>query len=183
MNRDILVVFTCSAMLASASGLAFAASPSTYAGQETRVIKALSPDDVQAYLAGKGMGLAKAAELNGYPGPSHVLALATELELTADQKQRTKALFKSMESKAMGLGRDLIDEERALDQQFATRIVSAESLSRSLRRIGEIQAQVRQVHLGAHLAQLAILTPAQVSKYGTLRGYDSGAPNAHSHNH
>ena len=41
---------------------------SSYAGQEIRDIKALSPEDTAALLAGKGMGLAKAAELNGYPG-------------------------------------------------------------------------------------------------------------------
>ena len=37
------------------------------------------------------MGLAKAAELNHYPGPAHVLTLATELALTPDQKARTDA--------------------------------------------------------------------------------------------
>jgi hypothetical protein len=31
------------------------------------------------------MGMAKAAELNGYPGPAHVLALAKPLGLTDDQ--------------------------------------------------------------------------------------------------
>ena len=40
-----------------------------YAGQQTRAIKALSDDDIAALRAGEGMGMAKAAELNGYPGP------------------------------------------------------------------------------------------------------------------
>ena len=31
--------------------------------------------------AGRGMGLALAAELNGYPGPAHVLELADKLDL------------------------------------------------------------------------------------------------------
>ena len=44
-----------------------AAAP--YAGEAGRDIKALSPQDVDAYLNGQGMGLAKAAELNGYAGP------------------------------------------------------------------------------------------------------------------
>jgi hypothetical protein len=34
---------------------------SPYAGQETRDIKSLSPEEVDAYLSGKGLGLAKAA--------------------------------------------------------------------------------------------------------------------------
>jgi Spy/CpxP family protein refolding chaperone len=182
MYRLFPVGFLVAALLGAA---AHASSPSEYAGQESREIKALSHEDVQAYLAGKGMGLAKAAELNGYPGPSHVLGMATELELTADQIQRTQAIFSHMQRDAISLGRDLIDEERKLDRQFSEKTISAESLSQSLKRIGEIQAQVRQVHLGAHLAQIAILTPAQVSKYESLRGYSNIAqPDTHAgHNH
>ncbi|MBW2146214.1 MAG: hypothetical protein JRI22_04235 [Deltaproteobacteria bacterium] len=52
-----------------------------YAGGERRSIKALSPELVQDYLNGKGMGLSLAAELNHYPGPAHVLELASELNL------------------------------------------------------------------------------------------------------
>jgi len=39
----------------------------TDAEQETREIKALSTEEVDGYLKGEGMGLAKAAELNGFP--------------------------------------------------------------------------------------------------------------------
>src|SRR4029079_2796548 len=42
-----------------------------YAGQQARGVKALSDEEVSGYLAGAGMGFAKAAELNGYPGPMH----------------------------------------------------------------------------------------------------------------
>ena len=58
------------------------ADVSSYAGQEMRAIKSLSPQEVADLLAGRGMGLAKAAELNHYPGPRHVLDLARELDLT-----------------------------------------------------------------------------------------------------
>ena len=54
--------------------------PQPYAGQETRVISSLSPEDQRALRAGEGGGLAKPAELNGYPGPAHVLEL--ELDVT-----------------------------------------------------------------------------------------------------
>jgi hypothetical protein len=44
-------------------------SHSPYAGQEKRAVKTLSPDEeIQALLNGRGMGLAKVAELNHYPG-------------------------------------------------------------------------------------------------------------------
>jgi len=153
-----------------------------YAGQESRDIKALSPDDVQAYLAGKGMGFAKAAELNGYPGPSHVLALSSQLGLTPEQQRQTRSLFEAMEAKAMRAGAPLVDEERKLDRLFATKAITPDLLSAALAHISELQAQVRAAHLEAHLAQLRILTPEQVALYMQLRGYTSGEP-ATKHEH
>lgn len=44
---------------------------SPYAGLPAREIKALSPEEIADLAAGRGMGLALAAELNGYPGPRH----------------------------------------------------------------------------------------------------------------
>src|SRR5262245_58595568 len=113
-------------------GSAYSQSP--YAGQESREIKALSPKEVSDLLAGKGMGLALAAELNGYPGPAHVLELAAQLQLTPEQKLRTEALFKRMQAGAMSVGRQLVDEERALDQQFASKSVTPTSLQSSVER-------------------------------------------------
>lgn len=176
-------------MLAVAATLQFAhavAAPSAtpYAGQESREIKSLSADDVQAYLAGKGMGLAKAAELNGYPGPSHVLELASRLQLSEEQRARTQALFAAMEAKAMSLGRALIERERALDSLFASKSATPERLSALLAEIGTLQAQVRGAHLEAHVAQVEILTPAQTARYAELRGYGAAkAAPGHGHKH
>jgi Spy/CpxP family protein refolding chaperone len=163
-------------LLALVCAAAHGTSPaSPYAGEESRAIKALSSDEVQSYLAGKGMGFAKAAELNGYPGPSHVLELADALPLTTEQRARTEALFKTMQAQASALGRELVEEERTLDRAFAGKTVSAGLLQEALLRIGVLQARIRQAHLDAHLAQLAILTPAQISRYESLRGYRQGA--------
>ena len=69
----------------------FAQSPTTpYVGQQQREIKALSAADIKMYLEGHGMGLAKAAELNHYPGPRHVLDSATELKLSHEQFIKTQ---------------------------------------------------------------------------------------------
>jgi hypothetical protein len=57
-----------------------------YAGMQSRSIKALSDQQIADLNAGRGMGLALAAELNGYPGPLHVLELADKLDLSADQR-------------------------------------------------------------------------------------------------
>ena len=89
-----------------------------YAGQQTRQIKALSDEDIAALRKGEGMGYAKAAELNGYPGPKHVLDLADHLKLTADQQQKIEAIFDRMSAAAKPLGAQLVDRERALDQLF-----------------------------------------------------------------
>ena len=161
---------------------AFAAS--TYAGEQSREIKALSDEEVESLLAGKGMGFAKAAELNGFAGPSHVLELADELQLTAEQRTRTAALFASMSANAMASGRMLVAKEQELDQLFATSAVSARQLASTLREIGVLQAQVREAHLQAHLAQVEILTPEQNARYGVLRGYGKATEQAtHKHRH
>lgn len=170
MNKAVLSAIGL-VVFATASYAANTSKASPYSGQESREIKALSAEDVESYLAGKGMSFAKAAELNGYPGPSHVLALAGELGLSSEQKQRTEAIFKAMEAKAKETGRALVDEERKLDRLFASQSITPEMLTLSLKRIGELQAQVRQSHLESHLAQVQILTPEQVASYMKLRGY------------
>lgn len=168
----LTVLCVCLAFFVTDAAAANSESP--YAGQQGREIKALSPEDVQGYLSGQGMGLAKAAELNGYPGPAHVLALASELQLTPEQRRQTEQLFTDMQARTRTLGRTLIEEEHELDQQFASKTISDESLATLTKNIGELQARIRQAHLEAHLAQLAILTPSQSMKYNELRGYTSG---------
>lgn len=162
----------------SFAGACAAAPASPYAGQEGREIKALSSEEVSAYLAGKGMGLAKAAELNGYPGPMHVLELAEQLELSAEQKMKTQNLYKDMQARAIAAGRALVDAERELDRLFAGKAASPDRLDASLKEIGALQARVRGVHLETHLLQAAILTPQQIARYNALRGYDRTKPDA-----
>jgi Spy/CpxP family protein refolding chaperone len=96
----------------------------------------------------------------------------------ACQQERTEALFRQMENRAIAAGRSLIAEERALDALFASRTASEANLGPALERIARAQAQVRQAHLEAHLAQAAILTPPQTAKYGELRGYASHSGHA-----
>jgi Spy/CpxP family protein refolding chaperone len=161
-----------------------ASASSPYVGQEASDIKSLSAEDFNAYLSGKGMGMAKTAELNGYAGPSHVLELASQLTLTPEQRARTEALFASMASKATSLGRALVDEERKLDRLFANRAITAALLAKSLNELGSLQAKVRGAHLEAHLAQVEILTREQNARYAQLRGYGgAGAHTGHNGQH
>ncbi len=180
-----LALAACAAPHEAPRPAAAAATP--YAGQQARDVKALSADEQADLLAGRGMGLAKAAELNGYPGPLHVLELARELGLTPEQRARTEALFASMQRDASALGARLVDEERALDALFATRQVDASRLADATKRIGALQAELRRVHLDAHLEQTRILTAAQTARYVELRGYGTagsgGAHGGHRHRH
>lgn len=57
------------------------AAASPYAGLETRAIKSLSDADIETLRQGGGWGLALAAELNGVPGPAHLLELKDEIGL------------------------------------------------------------------------------------------------------
>ena len=170
--------------LLSALGIAsfvYATQPvrSPYAGQETRGIKSLSDREVQDYLAGRGMGLAKTAELNNYPGPAHVLELSDRLGLSPEQKARTRVLFIAMETRAKDLGKTLVEQETRLDWMFASREISREQLKSSLEGIARLQGKLRQVHLDAHLAQAEILNHEQIRKYGELRGYGTGGSASH----
>jgi hypothetical protein len=49
--------------------IAWSQAHQPYAGLEARAIKALSEQQIADLEAGRGMGMALAAELNGYPGP------------------------------------------------------------------------------------------------------------------
>ena len=119
------------------------------------------------------MARAKAAELNGYPGPAHVLELKTKLKLTDLQRTATEALMASHKGQAQALGAQLIEAERALDAAFALKTADAASVTDLTKHIGELQAKLRAEHLQTHLTQTAMLTPEQIANYQTLRGYSS----------
>ena len=158
---------------------AIAASP--YAGEQRRNIKSLSQGEIDDYLAGNGMGFAKSAELNGYPGPSHVLELAISLDLSQGQRMRTTQIFERMHARATALGARLVDHERRLDHLFASRTIDRDALANASSAIGILQAELRRTHLAAHLEEASVLTDAQRKRYLQLRGYVDGNDEAHHH--
>lgn len=162
-----------------------AVGDSPYAGMESRSIKALSPQEVSDLLEGKGMGYALAAELNGYPGPLHVLELAGELQLTSEQEELTRELFHQMQERAAAIGRELVEAEKKLDQEFSAGAITPESLQSLVSRIARLEGELRQVHLETHLRQTELLSREQVVAYARLRGYevDSGHSADHTHGH
>jgi Spy/CpxP family protein refolding chaperone len=156
-------------------------APSPYAGQETRAVKALSEEEARDLLGGNGMGLAKAAELNGYPGPRHVLDLAKELALTADQLRAVESVHGRMKDEAVAVGRAMIEREESLDRLFAQRRIDEAQLAALTSEIGGLAGRLRAAHLKAHLETTKLLSEHQVHQYAQLRGYAGGAPGAHKH--
>jgi Spy/CpxP family protein refolding chaperone len=155
-----ILVFTSSAM-----------SQQPYAGLQNRSIKTLSDQQVADLNAGRGMGLALAAELNGYPGPIHAIELAGELHLSPEQVAKLKVLFEVMKAETIPLGTSLISQERELDTAFANRTITVANLEITTQKIGTTQGVLRAAHLKYHLSTVAILTPEQVARYNELRGY------------
>lgn len=164
-------------------GVAAVHAQTPYAGMQTRPIKALSEQQLSDLKAGRGMGLALAAELNGYPGPSHVLELADKLGLSAAQRTEVQRLFDSMKAEAMPLGARLIEQEADLDRQFAQRTVTPESLKASTAAVAATQGDLRETHLKYHLSTAELLNPAQMVKYAELRGYGAGGGSHGGHRH
>ena len=154
-----------------------------YAGLQARAIKTLSDQQIADLRAGNGMGLALAAELNGYPGPRHAIDLADQLQLSADQLARLKALYDAMKAETIPIGTTLIAQERGLNDDFANRTITLASLQNATRQIGATQAALRAAHLKYHLATVAILMPEQIKRYNELRGYADGASPGHPHHH
>jgi hypothetical protein len=146
---------------------------SKYAGQEKRNIKSLSPDDLAELRRGGGWGLAKAAELNGVPGPAHLLEMKDKIGLSAEQVAKIEALFKDMQKNAIAAGARLIDLERKLEGEFRAGTVTDASLQSALAAIGKARTELRYIHLSTHLKTPAIVSKKQIALYNKLRGYAS----------
>lgn len=146
-------------------------SEAPYSGQQARDIKALSDDEVRGYLEGSGMGFARAAELNRYPGPMHALEHADALALSPAQRAALANLMARHKVEVKGFGAELVALERQLDGLFASRRATNAAVDEKLAQIGAAQARVRGAHLKTHIEATALMTPAQVERYAQLRGY------------
>jgi Spy/CpxP family protein refolding chaperone len=144
---------------------------SPYAGQAGSEIKALSADEIKALKDGTGMGMAKPAELNHYPGPRHVLDMKDEIGLSAAQTAELQSIYDWMHSTAIVLGGQILAKEKTLDDEFASGTIDRSTLADLTCRIGALQAALRAVHLSAHLETRSVLTPEQIARYDSLRGY------------
>lgn len=142
-----------------------------YAGHQSRDIAALSATDIAELEAGRGWGLALAAELNGYPGPAHVLDLADGLALSATHRAEVADIFSEMQAEAVKAGNALIAAERALDRAFEEATIDADLLKVLVRNAAKARGNLRFVHLSRHLQTIRVLNAGQIERYNVQRGY------------
>lgn len=144
-----------------------------YSGLERREIKSLSNEDQADLRRGAGWGLALPAELNGHPGPSHVLELKAELALSEQQIEAVSQIFERMRQDAIAEGERFIAAEKAVETLFRDRSVDEDTLRRAIGASEASRARLRRIHLLTHLSTPALLTEAQIARYKQLRGYSS----------
>lgn len=131
------------------------------------------PLDRDGLLHAEGMGQATYAEMNGYPGPKHVLDFAKELHMTDAQKKSVQEIYNEMKTRATELGERIIRIEEELQNAFKTGMVAENSVRDDAEQIGKLRGRLRSVHLIAHLKTKKILTLPQIEQYKKLRAVSS----------
>nr|WP_283404492.1 hypothetical protein [Roseibium denhamense] len=143
----------------------------TLSGFQERKIKSLSDQDIEELRRGGGWGLALPAELNGRPGPAHLLEHKDELELTAEQVDAIALMYENMRTAAIAAGERFISAEAALSNAFAGVELEEEALRELLAEAAQARAELRFIHLSRHLSTPEILSQVQIERYKILRGY------------
>jgi hypothetical protein len=152
-----------------------AAAQHDHAGGAKSGIAALTAEQMHGLMTGEGLGMALAAELNRYPGPKHVLELADSLAISTEQRQAVDRIRAGMLARAIELGPQIVALERELDALFAGGRAASTDVATLTERIGTLSGRLRAVHLEAHVATRALLTPAQIETYDRLRGHAPGS--------
>jgi len=181
LNRIRISHIALLLVLLSVISVSFASEShqSGYSGQEDRKIKSLSSKDIEALLSGAGWGLAKPAELNGIPGPLHLLELQTDLDLSDEQVTKIQAIWSSMNKKAIEEGKNYLASEEKIEAFFQTQAKDNLELEKLLNQSSKHLAMLRKIHLSAHLEVLPTLSPHQIKKYNVLRGYQKHTNHSH----
>lgn len=146
-------------------------SPYAAGFDPTLPIRALTPEEILQIEQGEGAGFAKPAELNGLPGPRHVLDLAHELDLSADQRVAIQNIHEQMTIAAVEAGQRYLDAHRALEEDFRSGNLAESDLAGRVVNVYRLEGELAAVHLAAHLKTADLLTPEQIVAYNRLRGY------------
>lgn len=172
-------------LLVTAPAVAQDRLSSPYRHQVETGLRGLDEREIDDLKAGNGMGLARAAELNSYPGPRHVLDAIQEGKLAASpgQRERVQHVFDTMNHDAVRVGAQILGEEQALESGFRSATMTDTELRSRVATIAALQGQLRVIHLAAHLATRAVLSESQIARYNELRGYAVRQDNDQNHKH
>jgi Spy/CpxP family protein refolding chaperone len=127
-------------------------------------------DEFDAVVSdGRGFGMAFAADQNGYPGPMHVLELKDRLALTAEQEARVRAVMHAMFAESKPKSARLLEAEKRLRALFSGGGADETAVRAATAEVEHARADVRLVHLLAHLKTRELLTDAQRRAYQEAR--------------
>ncbi|MEW5843537.1 MAG: hypothetical protein AB1775_09780 [Bacteroidota bacterium] len=132
-------------------------------------LKSLSKEHIEGLLNGESMGMAKAAELNGYPGPRQILDYIEELKLNDNQVDQLRLIYVKEKEEAIKLGRSIIDEERKLNELFSNKTANPQNLEDNLIKIAVQNGKLRYVHLKAHYEARKLLSEKQINLYYKIK--------------
>jgi Spy/CpxP family protein refolding chaperone len=119
--------------------------------------------------AGRGFGMAFAADQNGYPGPMHVLELRERLGLTPEQVTKAEALMRGMLDDARPRSARLLEAEARLRRLFADAVADEATVRAAAIEVERARSEVRFVHLLTHLRMRDLLTEPQRRLYHEAR--------------
>ena len=172
--NTVMAIFGWISLFAVASTSALAQHTHTmspYAHTQSNEVSTLTPEEVRELRNGEGMGLARPAELNQFPGPKHLLELVSDLDLSQAQIDRIKAIRKKMKMRAIAKGEAILEMERHLANLFASGHPSVAEMDRVTGHLGMMRGQLQAIHLLAHIESARELTSEQIEGYDRLRGY------------
>jgi Spy/CpxP family protein refolding chaperone len=166
IRTAVIVVAACAL---TAGGASAQHSGHGQAGSQGHLAAKSCADEFTAVVAeGRGFGMAFAADQNGYPGPMHVLELKHRLRLTAAQEARAQELLAAVLAEKPKSTR-LLEAERRLERLFADGGATDDSVRAAVAEIERARAEVRLVHLLAHLKTRDLLTEEQRRAYHEAR--------------
>lgn len=134
---------------------------SPHAGVEARAITSHSQAYPEELRRGGGWGRALAAELNGVPGPAHLLELAAEIPLSADQVAAIRQIFEAMQAEAIAAGARLIAAEEAIEAAFRAGDFDAPRLRSLIAEAGAARGKLRFIHRRAISRRHRCRTPGR----------------------
>lgn len=118
--------------------------------------------------------MALQAELAGYPGPTHALELASRLESSPLQTSSLEDVRRRMTEAAVTKGAEVLAAEAELAELFRSGRAEPQDVEVLSLVVGRLRAELRAIHLAAHVETRALLSEEQIRMYRRHRGYGPG---------